>query len=169
MSNIYEISNKIRNIYEELASGIGVDEETGEICPEILQALSFTQNELQEKVVDYGFVIKSFEDEIDIYSKEIDRLQKRKKQLENTQKQLKQVITNAMIEFDVAEIKGKTIRVKLRESEAVQVDNPELLTNEFKRTKITIEPDKMAIKSAIKSGQVVEGACLVKNKNLQIN
>ena len=62
MSSLYDISTEVRNIYEELESGIGIDEETGEILPEILERLKISKENLNNKAVDYGYVIKSFED-----------------------------------------------------------------------------------------------------------
>ena len=85
MGSLYEISTEVRNIYEELQSGIGVDEETGEILPEIQERLKFSKDNLTNKAVDYGYVIKSFEDEIDVYDREIKRLTERKKQMQNIQ------------------------------------------------------------------------------------
>lgn len=168
MGSLYEISTEVRNIYEELQSGIGVDEETGEILPEIQERLKFSKDNLTNKAVDYGYVIKSFEDEIDIYDREIKRLTERKKQMQNIQARLKDNIKNAMIEFGIEEIKGKTIKLSFKNSEVVEIEDANVLDEKYKRTKIIIEPDKIAIKEALKNGEDVKGARIVNNKNLQI-
>lgn len=168
MISMYEITQKVKNIYEELENGIGIDEETGEIKPEIMQALQISKNELETKAVDYCYVIKAIDDDIECYDKEIKRLTERKKQFTNIQNRLKEVVKNAMIEFDIPEIKGKTLKINFRKSESVEVLDLSALEERFKRTKITIEPDKTAIKEAIKNGEVVEGAILVEKSNLQI-
>lgn len=168
MSSLYDISTEVRNIYEELESGIGIDEETGEILPEILERLKISKENLNNKAVDYGYVIKSFEDEISLYDKEIKRLTERKKQMQNIQQRIKDNIKFAMLEFGIEEVKGKTIKLSFRNSESVEIEDANMLDEKYKRTKIIIEPDKIAIKEAIKNGEEVKGAKLVNNKSLQI-
>ena len=166
--NIYEISTKVRNIYEELRSGVGVNEETGEIDPAILKELELSKNELNSKAIDYGYVLKAFEDEIDMYDKEIKRLQTRKKRLQNVYARLEERLKNAMVEFNIEKIEGKMLTLSLRDSSAVEIEDFEKLDSKYKFVKIINEADKVAIKEAIKSGVEVEGAKLVKRKNLNI-
>ena len=166
MANIYELSNEMQDIYDKLESGEGIDLETGELKPEIVNALCVKKNELETKVVDYGYVIKTFDDNIDVYDKEIKRLQERKAQMVNTREKMKEVISKVMQDFEITEIKGKTIKISFRDSESVEVFDERLLTSEFIRSKF--EPDKVAIKEALKNGQDVQGARLTKKKNLQI-
>ena len=168
MNSLYEISTQIRNIYDELQDGSGVDEETGEVKPEIIEALTISKNDLQNKAIDYGYVIKSFGDKLDIYDREIKRLQARKKQIQNIQDKVSDILKNAMIEFNMPKIEGKTIKISLRKSDSVEVLDLNALDEKFKRTKITIEPDKIAIKESIKNGEVVNGAVIVEKQNIQI-
>lgn len=166
--NLYQISTEIKGIYNSLQNGEGVDLETGEINPEMMEKLQIRQQDLQSKAVDYAYVIKSFENEIELYDKEIKRLTEEKKKIQNIKERIKILVSNAMIEFDIGEIKGNTVKLSFRESESVEIQDIDLLSEEYKRTKITVEPDKTAIKNAIKNGIKVEGASLIKNKNLQI-
>ena len=168
MRSLYEISTQMQNIYDELECGIGIDEETGEIKPEIIQALTITKNELQEKAIDYGYVIKNFENEIDIYDREIKRLTERKKQMQNIKDRIKSILTNAMIEFGIVKLQGKTLSLSFRESESVEVTDERMLEERFVKTEIKTSADKIAIKNAIKNGEDVQGAMLVKKQNLQI-
>lgn len=166
MQTLYEISSELRNLYDKLENGEGVDLETGEIEPELVNALAVNQQNLQTKGIDIGYVIKSFDDEIDLYDREIKRLQERKQVLKNAQERVKNNLKNAMEEFGIVEIKGGTLKINFRKSESVEVDNVDLLDDKFKRIKV--EADKTAIKQAIKSGEEVKGARLVENNNLQI-
>lgn len=168
MNNLYEISQRLRNIYEELEDGIGFDEETGEIDKEILNSLIISKGELETKAIDYAYVIKMFDDNIMVYDKEIKRLTERKNQFQKIQNKLKGLVQNAMLDFGIEEIKGKTLKLSFRKSEVVEVENLGELEERFKRTKIIIEPDKAEIKNAIKNGENVKGAILVQKKNLQI-
>jgi hypothetical protein len=60
------------------------------------------------------------------------------------------------------------IKINFRKSESVEIDNLALLDAKFLNEKVTITPDKMAIKEAIKNGEDVNGARLVINNNIQI-
>lgn len=166
MNSLYEISSELREVYNKLESGEGVDLETGEISEELQNALVLSQQNLQAKGIDIGYVIKSFDDQIDLYNNEIVRLTQRAKVLRNTRNKIKNGLENAMQEFGIKEIQGKTLKISLRKSESVEVDNLDLLDDKFKRVKV--EADKTAIKQAIKSGEQVVGARLVENNNLQI-
>ena len=166
MNSLYEISNELREVYNKLENGEGVDLETGELSDELINALEVSQANLQQKGIDIGYVIKSFDDEIELYDKEIKRLTERKKALQNAQDRVKTSLKNAMEEFNIVEIKGQTLKISFRKSESVEIDNVDLLDERFKRVKV--EPDKTAIKQAIKQGEQVEGARLVENNNLQI-
>ena len=75
MASIYNISNDLKKIYEDLDNGNGIDLETGEIKPEIMQQLSISRNELETKAVDYGYVMKAFDDENDIIEREIEKME----------------------------------------------------------------------------------------------
>lgn len=166
MNSIYNISNELRRTLDNLSNGIGIDQETGEIDPEIVNYLAITQENLQLKAIDYGFIIKSFDDELDIIDKEIKRLTELKKQKKNTQDRLKEVLTNAMLEFGIEKIKGDTFQLSFRESESVEIVDESLIPLDYQRVKM--EVDKVAIKKAIKNNEFVPGAELIKKQNLQI-
>lgn len=166
MASIYNITNELKEIYNKLESGEGINQETGEIDAEITNQLALTRENLQVKAIDYAYVIKSFDDEIEIYDKEIARLNERKKQLQATKERLKDTVSQAMLDFGIVEIKGQTVKMNFRESESVEIVDERLLTEQYLRTKV--EPDKVAIKKALKNGEDVQGARLINKSNLQI-
>lgn len=166
MNSIYNISNNLRQIIDNLSNGIGIDQETGEIDPEIVNQLAITRENLELKAIDYGFIIKSFDDELEIIDKEIKRLTELKNQKKNTKDRLKEVLTNAMLEFGIEKIKGDTFQLSFRESEAVEITDESIIPLDYQRVKM--EVDKTAIKKAIKNNEFVPGAELVKKQNLQI-
>jgi uncharacterized small protein (DUF1192 family) len=155
---------QIQSEYQQIADALT----TGELTPELEHALQIAEHELEVKSVNYSFVIKDINDEISIINAEIDRLKDLKKVRENALERLKNNISNAMQLFQVDEIKTPLIKINFRKSESVEVDNMALLDAKFLNEKITITPDKMAIKEAIKNGEDVNGARLVINNNIQI-
>ena len=168
MQSLYDISKELQELYEQLASGEGVDLETGEIKEEMQNAIALTENNLQSKGLDIGYVLMSFDNEIEVYENEIKRLNERVKQFKNTQTRLKNYLSNTMQQFGIESIKGKTLEIKFRKSESVEIDNELMLDKKYLTEKVETKPNKTAIKEAIKNGEKVEGARLVTNYNLQI-
>ena len=168
MASIYNISNDLKKIYEDLDNGNGIDLETGEIKPEIMQQLSISRNELETKAVDYGYVIKAFDDEIDIIDREIERLEERKAYVKKNKERMKTIVGSAMEEFGINKIKSETLQLSFRKSESVEVFDESLVDEKFKKVKTEISLDKTAIKNAIKEGKEVAGASIVERQNLQI-
>ena len=168
MASIYNISNDLKKIYEDLDNGNGIDLETGEIKPEIMQQLSISRNELETKAVDYGYVIKAFDDEIDIIEREIERLEERKAYVKKNKERMKTIVSSAMEEFGINKIKSETLQLSFRKSESVDIFDESLIDEKFKKVKTEISLDKTAIKNAIKNGEDVQGAKIVEKNNLQI-
>jgi hypothetical protein len=156
--NLYNIKSEYLNIAAQLTEG--------ELTPELEQALMITESNLQEKAINYGYVIKSFESEVDIIETEIKRLNELKKARINAVEKLKNNISDAMQLFGILEIKAPTFKMNFRKSEAVEIY--EGLDKEFIVEKVSYQPDKIAIKNAIKEGRTVNGASIVTNFNLQI-
>ena len=66
--------------------------------------------------------------------------------------------------------KFETAKVKLsfRASEAVEITDQNEIPKDFLVEKVTVAPDKAAIKAAIKNGIYIPGAEIVRKENLQI-
>ena len=156
--NLYNIKSEYLAIAQELTEG--------ELTPELEQALMITEANLQEKAINYGYVIKSFESEVDIIDEEIKRLNALKKARINAVDKLKNNISDAMQLFGILEVKAPTFKMNFRKSESVEIY--EGLDKEFIVEKVSYQPDKIAIKNAIKEGRTVNGASIVTNFNLQI-
>jgi hypothetical protein len=156
--NLYNIKSEYLAISHELTEG--------ELTPELEQALIITQENLQEKAINYGYVIKNFESEVDIIEEEIKRLNALKKARINAVDKLKNNISDAMQLFGIMEVKAPTFKMNFRKSESVEIYDG--LSQEYITEKVSYQPDKIAIKNAIKEGRTVNGAALVTNFNLQI-
>jgi hypothetical protein len=142
--------------------------EEGEYTPEIEQALSINQNELQEKAINYGYVVKSLESDVSTIDEEIKRLRSLKEAKTNAIERMKSSVLNAMQIYGLKKIESPTLNVSIRESESVEVHSLGQLPDTFKTTKVTVSADKLKIKKAIKDGENIEGAVIVTNCNLQI-
>jgi hypothetical protein len=160
--NIYQIQNEFQLIIAEVINN------EGEITPELETALTINKEQLQSKAVDYSYVIKQLDSDCEQIDAELKRLQQLKKVRTNLAERLKNTISDAMNLYEVEKIETPLIKLSFRNSESVEITNESQLDACFIVTKTVTSPDKKAIKDAIKSGMLVEGATISYNKNLQI-
>jgi hypothetical protein len=163
--SLYHISTEAK----ELVSAL--EENEGELNPDIESALRINQNELQEKSINYAYAIKTVSNDVDAISEEIKRLQALKKAKDNTIQRLKDTVVNAMQIYGLEKVETPTLKLSIRRSEAVIIDDSFTKVNPegyYMTEKITYTPDKTMIKEAIKRGQNIEGARIIENYNLQI-
>ena len=157
---LYQIEQEYINLAETLI------ENGGELTPELETQLTITKDQLQNKGVCYGMVIKDIEAENDVIDAEIKRLTELKKSRSKAIDRLKDNLSQAMQLFELEEIKTPLIKINFRSSQSVEVDVN--LDQKYVKTTVSTAPDKVAIKEAIKSGFEVTGARLVTNQNIQI-
>jgi len=160
--NIYQIKNEYQLIIAEVINN------EGEITPELETALTINKEQLQSKAVDYSYVIKQLDSDCEQIDAELKRLQQLKKVRTNLAERLKNTISDAMNLYEVEKIETPLIKLSFRNSESVEITNESQLDACFIVTKTVTSPDKKAIKDAIKNGEVVTGATISYNKNLQI-
>jgi hypothetical protein len=159
-----------------------LEENGGEITPEIEQALAISQGQLEEKAVDYGHAILNYEGMAAAAKVEKERLDNLCKFYDNTAKRLKKTIGEAMRAFEMPKIETPTMRLSISRSTATQVDDLNALPAQYKKTKEEVSADKSAIKAFILAevkkakeegreidpNTVVPGAHLVENVSLSI-
>jgi hypothetical protein len=158
--NLFNIQQEHLILAEQLSEG--------ELTPELEQALVINESDLNEKGIAYGFVLKQYYyDLAAVQSIKKDYAEKEAK-IKKTIERMETAISGAMQLFQMDKIESPLIKLSFRKSESVEVINEAQLTEQFTTTKTTVTPNKTAIKEAIKNGEVVEGAVLVTNLNLQI-
>lgn len=165
---LYDIAENARVLLDLIDSGEAFNE-SGELNEVIAEQLDLTKKDFELKAKDYAYVIKSVQDKKELFEKEIKRLEQIKKYFENTEDKLKEAVKNTMLVLGIDKFESDLITLSLTKSKAVDIYDPDLIPEEYKRTKITIEPDKIRIKEAIlKDGELVPGATIKENKNLKI-
>jgi trans-2-enoyl-CoA reductase len=160
MKSLYMISQEAR----DLASFL----EDGELSKEMETAMVINQSELQEKAINYGYVVKSFEGDLSLISEEIKRLTAIKKAKESAIDRMKDAVLLAMKIYSIEKVSSPTLNISVRRTESIEVPLVELLDARFVNEKIVKSADKIAIKKAIKDGEIIEGAFIQANYNLQI-
>lgn len=161
--SLYNIQNEYLQIVDTLI------ENGGEITAEIENEIQITKEQLQTKGVCYGFIVKQLESENEMIDNEIDRLTKLKKSRTNSIARLKINLSTAMQIFEVEKLETPLIKICFQNSKSVEVSDINLLDTKFKKTSVpVVSADKVAIKKAIENNEVVMGAVLINNKNIQI-
>lgn len=157
MANLYEIRREIEDFEYEC------DPEAGEL----LNAPEWDKLNMayEEKVENIACYIKNLTSDIADFKAEESNLAARRKVLEKKVEFLKRLLLDNMDGQKFSTIK---CAVSFRKSEAVQVDDVKLVPAEMLRIKTTYDPDKTAIKAAIKSGREIAGCKLVENTSVQI-
>lgn len=158
--NLYNLTKEMRLLTLEL--------EEGELTPELEQALTITQEQLQEKSIQYAYAIRNLEIDSNAIDIEIKRLKAMKDAKDNTIDRLKEAVKNAMMTAGIDKIESSLFKLSLRRSESVEVVNIDQLPEMLTTVKKTVSPDKVKIKEFIKSGLTVEGVVIKENYSLQI-
>lgn len=147
-----------------------IEEQDGEVTPELDEQMNLTQDQFEDKAVSYGYMVKHFEDQSSVIDAEIKRLQGLQKKADKQAEWFKFKISDAMKAFGIDEVNKNNLRLFFRKSKSVSIDDESLIPAEY----LTIipekkQPDKTAIKAAIdKMDLIIPGASVVENKNLQI-
>ena len=171
--NLYDIDQRLVTLIEE-----GFDLEFGTIFEseeELAKAIDEVQLDLDTKIENIGCYIKNLEAEVEAFKKEEDNLELRRKQTERKIEGLKRYLNGYLTacypnDSDRAKWKFNSPKVVLgyRKSSSVEVPDIEKLDKKYLKITTKVDPDKTAIKDAIKNGEEVKGAFIKQNINLNI-
>lgn len=122
MTNIYNIQQSLFSIFDEL------EENGGELTPELEEQLNITQEQFKSKIKDYSNVIKMLESDITAIKEEKARLSDLQKSKEKNIERLKKIMVEAIENFgDTTKAGGKYVdygtgKVSVRNSQAIEVE-----------------------------------------------
>lgn len=156
---LYQISEEQRRIEALL------EESAGELTPEIEEALAVNETNFMEKSRDYGFAILRYKAFIEAIKQEKARLDGLKKYAENAIERMEERLVGAMQQFDKTKVEMDTIKLSLRRSERVVVDDEAKVPADCWEYKPSIK--KADLKAHIKAGDDC-GAHMEENQSLQI-
>ena len=160
MKTLFEITQEVI----ELASLL----EEGEFTPELEQQLAITRDELDSKAENYVNVIRQVEGDISVIDAEIKRLKELRDGKSKVVDRMKEALSTAMTAFRVDKIETSLMKLFFRKSESVEILDENLVPEQYKLSRVVVNPDKILIKKLIKSGEEVPGCEIVEKDNLQI-
>ena len=158
MASLYELTNATLELEEMLMSG-DIDEDT---YRDTIESLN-----IENKIENICKVIKNLTAEAEMYKVEKDRLSERQKTAENGIKRLKDSLLHYMLTTEQNKVKQGVFSVRINRSDSVSITDPlSIPTDYLKLSEPTI--NKAEIKKALKNGDEIPGAELVKNESIVI-
>ena len=160
--SLYELGTKIKGCIQLDAEHV-VDTEDGEIFD--LQQFEALQMERDQKIEGMCCYIKNKLAEAEAIYAEINVLSYRAGAMKKEAERCKAYLAGALYGE-----KFETPRCKItwRKSEVCNVLNIDAVPEEYKRTKVTVDADKTAIKKAIKGGMEIPGAEVIQKLNMTL-
>lgn len=156
---LYEMTVTATRLYDLFTSG-DIPEEA---VNDTLESLG-----VEGKIEDYCHVINQLGSDIASYEAEIERLNAKKQSAKKGIDRMKKALVAYMEVTNTPKVKAGVFDLSMRKSESVVIDDIDKLPEIYVKVKQTTSPDKTAIKKAIKVGEVISGAMLQVNNNLQI-
>lgn len=164
LPTLYEIAADYRRI-TDLMMDSDADEQT------IVDTLEGERWPLEVKATNYAMVIRNIGATAEAIKAAEQRMAERRKSLERRADWLKAQLKAAMEYTGIQKIESPEFVIRLQANpESVELDEPALLPAEYWRQPEPPppEPDKTAIKAALKDGEDVPGARLVRGTRLRI-
>lgn len=156
-------------MYQEVIDRIDdyAEEHDGEVPDDLAAALGELEMERSAKIANTCRYIKSLAAEGDALEAESKRLKERAASAYHKADCVMSYLASVVPPGE--KHKDETFTLGWRKSEAVEVRcEPEALPPEFQRVKVTVDPDKAALKDAVKQGKVINGVEIVTRQNIQI-
>jgi hypothetical protein len=157
--SLYSLSSKLARINDEIFDA------GGEVTDELEQRLDDTGLALQDRVhgiVRWVFNLDGQEEAID---KELARLQARKKAVKNLTARLKGYVETGMKVADKNKMEFDTFEAAVvKNPPSVEIQDEKAIPAKFVETITMQRIDKKAILVALKAGEEVTGAVLIKDK-----
>lgn len=164
---LYEIAQE----YLALMQAIENDDIPEEAIADTLEAITA---EIEDKADNIACLLKNIDAEIVAIKAEETRLAERRRVKEKSAERIKQYLSDVLQGAAIDKVETARNRISFRKSEAVEVIDEDA----FFEFAVTHRSDlltysapkanKTEIKKALKGGEVVEGAKLVVNQNIQI-
>lgn len=169
MASLFDLSLEFYALKDLMENDFEVDEETGEFIDNaetinnLFNGLKMT---FEDKLDNSQRYILTLNGEADILAKEIKRLQAKKTALENKADRLSEMMKNAILSSGENKFKTSLYSFNIKKTESVEVRDLDVVPRAYLRLKK--EADKVAIKKALKSGDVIDGVYLSEKLSLGV-
>lgn len=162
MNTLYDITLQYREMLEKM---LDTASEDGEVDEQVMHELTQTQDALEVKAENCAAMYLEIDSEVERIKRFEGKIKTRRERLQNRRDRLKEYIDRNLTAAQIERIEGEFVNISYRKSEKVEIDNEAEIPEEYWR--VTKEPDKTAIKQALKAG-ISMGAHLEPTKSIQI-
>jgi outer membrane murein-binding lipoprotein Lpp len=163
---LYEIDDLLRQAID--AADAEINQETGEIPEGWGEFLDAVQLDRDHKVLSVACYIKELDAEAAALKSERDRLAERQRATEAKAERIREYLSAHVQPGEKLSDARAVISWRKSDSVDVQVDAGMLPTQYVREIPARVEPDKVALKAALKAGEAVPGCVLVTKQNIQI-
>ncbi|MDO1450595.1 siphovirus Gp157 family protein [Rhodocytophaga aerolata] len=157
MKTLLNIRQEYTSILQE------IEQNEGELTPEMEDALAINAQELSEKSLAYVEFMGNLNAQNNRIEEEIKRLQNLKRKNTQVLDFLQKGLVQAVNEFGT--IRTGTYTIGVRHSEECVIEDSDKVPEKFKTVKMEVQVDKLAVKKAIKAGENVPGAHVQGNQH----
>ena len=159
---LYELTAEFKAVADKLEQ-LELDEQT------IQDTLEGYSADFDNKVISISSFIRNLEVSADAIKQAEAEMYARRKAIETKIEHLKSYVLTNMKAIGKDKVECALFKVSVRNNApSVQIDDDSKISTDYLVTKIDYSFDKKAIKKAIESGLVVEGASLVRSNSLSI-
>jgi hypothetical protein len=162
-----ELSQQIKNFLTHIE-----ENELDVTSAEVQDTLEGLLSELQDKVNFYFTIRQEAKDNIAFYKSIVEKYTNKIKAEQNRMNFAEERLIDICKNFGDTYVKDENgynlFSIKTKESEAVIVNSIDKLPEKYLRIKINKEPDKIAIKEAIKKGELIENDNVFIEKRLNL-
>lgn len=161
MANLYELTNswiQVNRLFDDEEIDIDV----------LTDTLESIEEPIKEKIENIGKLIAKYQSDSEALKAEAKRLTERASRATKQIEMLKEYISENLKRANIERVEGKLFTFSFRKSTAVNVTDPDMVPDLFKKTKVEVTIDKKLLAEALKNGESITGAELQENKNLQI-
>ena len=167
---LYELSTEQMEIESLL------EENGGELTPEIEERLTETEDLFPKKVDGYGVMLRKFQSVEKMCDDEIKRIQAIKKVAQNSIKSMRQHLLDTMLYFKFDKLKGNMTQMWTGKSKSLEVDE-ETLISQYKAKidalqsklppylTLEVKVSKKAISDAYKETNLLPAGCEIKEND----
>ncbi len=100
-----------------------LEENGGELTPEIEEALATTESQIPAKVDAYKGYLDFLDGRVELLKAAIQEMQRKKKAVENAKERVKDYVKQTMLSFGLDKIKGEVYTASLRETKSLKVED----------------------------------------------
>lgn len=161
--SLYEMTRE----FEELKSLLEDGEIDADAAKDTVEAMELT---IKQKTESVSAFIMNQSSEIEQLKEAEKRIASRRKALEKAKAKMHEYLLAGMVDNGIHEISCPAWKVKLANCPvSVDIMADAEVPKQYLREKVTVSPDKKALKKALQEGHEIEGVSLVNKKTLRFS